>query len=48
VDPVSAIEHEEPLSDRTRDERWQVEFPFGWDADELVSRRQLLRWSVWT
>ena len=36
-----------PLSNRTRAERWQVEFPFEWDADELVSRRQLLRWSVW-
>ncbi len=37
---------DELLSNRTRAERWRVEFPFGWDADELVSRRQLLRWSV--
>lgn len=42
-----AVEREEPLSNRDRQERWRVEFPFGWDADELVSRRQLLRWSVW-
>ncbi|MGH7617121.1 MAG: ubiquinol-cytochrome c reductase iron-sulfur subunit [Gemmatimonadaceae bacterium] len=34
------------MSNRTRDGRWGVEFPFEWDADELVSRRQLLRWSV--
>lgn len=34
------------LSNRTRAERWQVEFPYAWDADDLVSRRQLLRWSV--
>jgi len=36
-----------PLSNRTRAGRWQVEFPYGWDADELVSRRHLLRWAVW-
>ncbi len=34
------------LSPRTRAGRWQAEFPFGWDADDLVGRRQLLRWSV--
>jgi len=34
------------LSNRDRAERWQAEFPYGWDADDLVGRRQLLRWSV--
>lgn len=34
------------LSNRNREERWQVEFPYGWDADDLVGRRQMLRWSV--
>lgn len=34
------------LSNRTSAERWQAEFPFEWDADDLVGRRQLLRWSV--
>lgn len=34
------------LSNRTSAGRWQVEFPFEWDADDLVGRRQLLRWSV--
>jgi Rieske Fe-S protein len=43
---VNETEGEEPLSNRTRDERWGVDFPVEWDADELVSRRQLLRWSV--
>lgn len=28
--------------------RWQSEFPYHWDADELVSRRQLLRFAVYT
>ncbi|MGH7632892.1 MAG: hypothetical protein ACRENC_04130, partial [Gemmatimonadaceae bacterium] len=37
----------EALSNRTRADRWHAEFPFEWDADDLVSRRQLLRWSVW-
>src|SRR5689334_4998626 len=36
----------QPLSNRTRAERWSVPFPFGWDADELVARRNLLRWAV--
>lgn len=39
-------DNDRPLSNRNRDERWQVDFPFGWDADDLVGRRQLLRWSV--
>ena len=34
------------LSNRTRAERWRVEFPYGWNADDLVSRRHLLRWAV--
>lgn len=41
-----AKNEEQHLSNRNRDERWQVEFPFGWDADELIGRRQMLRWSV--
>lgn len=45
IDPRKAREASR-LSNRTRAERWQVEFPYGWDADELVGRRQLLRWSV--
>ena len=28
--------------------RWQAEFPYHWDADELVSRRQLLQFAVYT
>lgn len=28
--------------------RWQAEFPYHWDADELVSRRELLRFAVYT
>lgn len=34
------------LSNRTSEGRWQVEFPYEWDADDLVNRRQILRWSV--
>jgi len=33
-------------SNRTSAGRWQVEFPYEWDADDLVGRRQMLRWSV--
>ena len=28
--------------------RWQAEFPYHWDADDLVSRRQLLKFTVYT
>lgn len=44
---MSDERNEESLSNRTSEGRWSVEFPFEWDADDLVSRRQLLRWSVW-
>lgn len=42
----SRDEHEEILSNRTKEERWHVDFPFEWDADDLVTRRQLLRLAV--
>jgi nitrite reductase/ring-hydroxylating ferredoxin subunit len=35
-----------PLSNRSHAERWDVPFPFEWDADDLVSRRQILRLAV--
>jgi nitrite reductase/ring-hydroxylating ferredoxin subunit len=28
--------------------RWQLEFPYRWDHDEAVTRRELLRFTVWT
>jgi Rieske Fe-S protein len=28
--------------------RWRSDFPYHWDADDLVSRRQLLHLAVWT
>lgn len=40
------------LSQRTfvtakkRTMRWQAVFPLHWDADELLSRREMLRWTV--
>lgn len=43
---LDARDDDRRLSNRSRAERWQVEFPYEWDADELVGRRQLLRWSV--
>lgn len=43
---MSQNERGELLSNRTSVGRWGVDFPFEWDADELVSRRALLRWSV--
>ena len=36
----------ELISNRNRATRFQAEFPYGWDADDLVGRRQLLRWAV--
>ena len=37
----------QPVSNRTRPARWQAQFPYAWDADDLVSRRELLRLAVW-
>lgn len=45
-DPVERLTAVHRLSPTDRAGRWQAEFPFGWDADDLVNRRQLLRWSV--
>lgn len=42
----SAEQTGELLSNQKRSDRWQREFPYGWDADDLVGRRQLLRWAV--
>lgn len=28
--------------------KWQLEFPYRWDHDDSVTRRQLLRFAVWT
>jgi nitrite reductase/ring-hydroxylating ferredoxin subunit len=28
--------------------RWRAEFPYHWDADDLVSRRELLQVAAWT
>lgn len=40
-------EHE-LLSNRRRFGRWRAEFPYHWDADDFVSRRELLRLAVMT
>lgn len=31
-----------------QDKRWQAEFPYHWDADDLTSRRELLQFAVYT
>jgi nitrite reductase/ring-hydroxylating ferredoxin subunit len=36
------------LSERRRGGRWRAEFPYHWDADELVNRRELLQLAVLT
>jgi nitrite reductase/ring-hydroxylating ferredoxin subunit len=35
-------------ADRGQVKRWRSEFPYHWDADELVSRRELLQLAVYT
>lgn len=34
--------------ERDQVKRWRAEFPYHWDADDLVSRRQLLQFAVYT
>lgn len=40
--PRAAVEEAAPSA------RWRKEFPYHWDADDLVSRRGLLRFAVYT
>lgn len=35
-------------SERGQIKRWRSEFPYHWDADELVSRRELLQVAIYT
>lgn len=42
------VESTVPRPARARLARWRADFPYHWDADELVSRRELLRFAVWT
>jgi nitrite reductase/ring-hydroxylating ferredoxin subunit len=59
MDPVSEAQREVTIPTRparpavpraggTRLQGWRSEFPYHWDADDLVSRRQLLHLAVWT
>ncbi len=45
TDAGRAPERSAPRSDQAT-EPWRVEFPYHWDVDELVSRRELLRLAV--
>lgn len=38
----------EPDDNDSRQTQWAGEFPYHWDADELVSRRNLLHFAVYT
>jgi arsenite oxidase small subunit len=42
------IEASAPLSERSRHQRWRADFPYHWDADDFVSRRDLLKLAVLT
>lgn len=42
ADPAGEREAERQIK------RWQGEFPYHWDADDLVSRRHLLQFAVYT
>src|SRR5881227_2909302 len=40
------ISQEISIPRKRRTTRWQAAFPLHWDADELLSRRGMLRWTV--
>jgi Rieske Fe-S protein len=44
-DDAGAIEQP---ADREQVKRWRAEFPYHWDADDLVSRRRFLEFAVYT
>ena len=37
-----------PATDGSQIKHWQAEFPYHWDADDLVSRRRFLQFAVYT
>ena len=39
---------EAPAADGGQIKRWRAEFPYHWDADDLVSRRRFLEFAVYT
>jgi nitrite reductase/ring-hydroxylating ferredoxin subunit len=43
---IRNIPDRETTPRKKRITRWQATFPLHWDADELVSRRGMLRWTV--
>lgn len=40
------LSQRKPVLPKKRTMRWQAVFPLHWDADELLSRREMLRWTV--
>ena len=48
VDKTNPVEQNDPGNDESGQRLWQGEFPYHWDADELVSRRNLLHFAVYT
>jgi len=47
VDNATSIQNSPDTSD-SQQKQWRSEFPYHWDADELVSRRDLLQFAVYT
>lgn len=41
-------ERGQPLSERHPGQQWQAQFPYHWDADAVLSRRELLKLAVST
>jgi arsenite oxidase small subunit len=48
VDDSKRLEPHEPDAVDPQQKTWEGEFPYHWDADELVSRRNLLHFAVYT
>ncbi len=46
VNPVTRPDGGATPPNRNRQRRWAIEFPYGWSADDQVSRRELLRLAV--
>jgi nitrite reductase/ring-hydroxylating ferredoxin subunit len=48
-DPRQPIIVPSPVGfDEAQTKRWRAEFPYHWDVDDLVSRRELLHFAVYT
>lgn len=47
IDQITQPDRNRPEPDIAQEKQWESQFPYHWDVDELVSRRDLLQFAVY-